>query len=59
MPPFRIEYFCPREAPVWKVYGQWAFGMDFNGCVNTANRLMWQYHSVRVIDGNGNVVYQV
>lgn len=65
MPPFHIEYFCPREAPYWQTYKQ---GLIFKTVAQfpifetaqaRCDRMLWAYHSARVVDAAGNVVYQV
>lgn len=57
MPPYYVEYFCPRISPTWqREMFSWA---DFPGAVAEANRLMWQYHSARVLDRFGVVRYSV
>lgn len=63
MPPFHVEYYCPREANIWQIE------RGFLGSVKTfgdqvtaqfrADSLIWKYHSARVVDAYGNVVYQV
>ena len=65
MPPYRIDYYCPREAQFWQRFGRGFFspsGSAFsflNTAVDTANTLLWRYHSARVVDSLGNVVYQI
>lgn len=54
-PMYRVEYYCPREAPYWQPYGTG----DFTAAMQTCKRLVFQYHSARVIDPMGNVIYQV
>lgn len=62
---FTIQYYCPRQAPFWQTLQEgWVFKTprmfaDFNSAQNVCNGLLWQYHSARVIDPNGQVVYQV
>jgi len=62
---YRIHYYCPREAPFWQVLTEGlifktpaVFG-DFQSAVNKCDSLLWQYHSSRVVDLSGHVVYQV
>jgi len=65
MPPFRVEYYCPRQAPYWQRFGTGLFSPQgkafpsFDLAAAQANALIWQYHSARVIDVYGNVQYQV
>ena len=63
---YRVEFYCPRSG---RLYWQSLRGGFLNLMPQTfpgleeaaaaANRLMWQYHSARVLDGAGNVVYQI
>lgn len=63
---YRVEYYCPRSG---RLYWQPLRGGFLNlaqptfpsleAATYAANRLMWQYHSARVLDGAGNVVYQI
>lgn len=61
---YRVEFYCPRQDPTrWQsLRGFLGIPKTFSSpdeAVNAANSLMWQYHSARVIDGMGNVVYQI
>jgi hypothetical protein len=65
MPPFSIEYLCPRQANFWQPYREGIifktvkyFG-DFQSAEMVCNSLIWQYHSAHVLDASGRVVYQV
>jgi hypothetical protein len=63
---YRVEYYCPRSG---RLYWQPLRGgflnlmpqsfPSFEAAVQTANSLMWRYHSTRVVDPTGQVVYQV
>jgi hypothetical protein len=59
---YRVQFFCPRQSPYWQdlsgffgpeVYPHW------DGAVAACNRLLWQYHSARVLDQNGEELYRV
>ncbi len=61
-----IQYLCLRQGPEWKplTEGFWIFKtprtfQGFEAARMTCNSLVWQYHSARVIDSSGQVVYQV
>lgn len=63
---FRVQYLCPRQSPHWQDLTE-PFLMlfqvpqtfrDFPSAQTAANRLIWQFHSVRVLDAFGRVVYQ-
>ena len=64
---YRAQYFCPREAPVWQDLTDSFLGLfrqpqvfrTLDDAVRVVNALVWRYHSARVIDPAGNVVYQV
>ena len=63
---YRIQYFCPRSGnPNWQDLTEgliWKTPRMFQGfqqAQQTCNGLLWQYHSARVIDPQGNVVYSV
>jgi len=65
MPPFTIEYFCPRLSSFWLPYRE---GMifktvrvfsDLPSAQMVCNGLVWQYHSARVLDADGRIVHQV
>ena len=61
---FRVEFFCPRQDP-----NRWQTLRGFLGIPKTfgnqgqaqaaADSLIFQYHSARVVDPWGNVVYQI
>lgn len=62
---FRIQYYCPREAPFWQDLTE---GLIFKtpvqfptleAAIPRCSSLVWQYHSARVIDPYGRVAYQV
>ena len=54
---YRVEFYCPRQAPYWQTLPEtfWIQG----SAVSKANSLVWQYHSARVVDRSGNVIYQI
>lgn len=62
---YRIQYFCPREAPYWQDLTEgllWKTRREFpslQGAKMVCNSLLWQFHSARVIDPRGQIVYQV
>lgn len=60
---YRVEYYCPRKAPTWKpltgFLGIPRTFPTFESAQSTADSLIWQYHSARVIDPFGQIVYQV
>lgn len=63
---YRVEFYCPRSG---RFYWQPLRGGFLNlmpqtfssleAAVMTAESLLWRYHSTRVLDPAGNVVYQV
>jgi hypothetical protein len=60
---FRVQYYCPREAPLWQdLTTMLFFARTFATQIEAereANSLIWRYHAARVIDPWGRVVYQV
>jgi hypothetical protein len=54
---YRVEYYCPLEAPYWQAYRENPWWIFANAC-KKVDELMWQYHSARVVDSSGNVLYQ-
>ena len=65
MPPFTVEYLCPRQAPYWQPYREGLFFKtvrffpDLQTAQMLCNSLIWQYHSSRVVDSNGSIFYEV
>jgi hypothetical protein len=63
---YRVEFYCPRSG---RLYWQPLRGgflnltpqtfADLESAAAAANQLMWQYHSTRVVDSSGQVVYQI
>lgn len=63
---YRVQYLCPRQGPMWQ---DLTTGFLFFQSPQTfptlqaaqmaADSLMWQYHSARVVDPYGQVVYVV
>lgn len=63
---YRVEYYCPRSG---RLYWQPLRGgflslmpqtfQTFEAAEQAANGLLWRYHSARVLDPYGQVVYQV
>ena len=65
MPPFRIEYLCPRQSPYWQALTEGLFFKTpvlferFEDAQANCNGLVWQYHSARVLDATGQLCYSV
>lgn len=65
MPPFSIDYLCPRQSQYWQplreglIFKTIRSFSDFPSAQMVCNSLLWQYHAARVVDGNGQIVYQV
>jgi hypothetical protein len=61
---YRVQFYCPRSG---KNYWQTLTGFLWQprtfptqeAAQQACDQLLWQYHSARVIDPWGNVVYQV
>ena len=63
---YRVEFYCPRSG---RLYWQPLRGGFLNLMPQTfprlesaaaaANGLVWRYHSARVVDSSGQVVYQI
>ena len=63
---YRIQFYCPRsgnpnwqeltEGLIWKTPRVF---QSFQAAQMACNSLLWQYHSARVVDPSGRVVYQV
>lgn len=61
MPPYRVEYYCPRQSPYWQGPRNQAAIYDLSQAIGIANMLKPnspQGHA-RVVDVAGNVVYQI
>jgi len=65
---YRVEFYCPRSGKLfWQpltstlllFFTQPRQFPDQQSACQVADSLIWQYHSARVIDPWGNVVYQV
>ena len=64
---YRVQYFCPRQSQAWQdltesvllIFRAPSTFRTFEEAQTRANGLIWQFHSARVIDPWGNVVYQV
>jgi len=62
---YRVEYFCPRQSPYWQVLKSGILFKTpqifetFPAAQNACNQLLFQFHSARVIDPWGAVVYQI
>lgn len=62
---YRVQYYCPRQAQFWQDLTEgiiWKTPRTFpsvQAAQQTCNGLLWQYHSARVIDPYGQVVYQI
>lgn len=63
---YRVQYYCPRQAPIWQdltepfllIFRSPRTFSTLGDAQSTANSLIWQFHSARVIDPSGRVVYQ-
>jgi hypothetical protein len=53
---YRVEYFCPRQAPYWQGKGQMP---TLQGAIALAQVVKPPQGSARVIDPYGRVVYQI
>ncbi len=61
---FRVQFFCPRQSREWQILTGFLgfFPREFSTIAEAAaeaDGLIWQYHSARVVNGVGRVVYQV
>ena len=61
---YRVEFYCPRSGnPNWQpLRGFLGIPKTFGSYAEAeaaANQLLWKYHSARVLDPYGQVVYQV
>ncbi len=63
---YRVEFYCPRSGRLyWQPLRGGFLGLmpqsfpTFDAAVAACNGLMWKYHSARVVDAAGNLVYQV
>jgi hypothetical protein len=62
---YRVQYLCPRQSPYWRDLTAgliWKTPREFPtfpSAQSACNGLLWQYHSARVIDPMGSVVYQI
>ena len=63
---YRVQYLCPRSGnPNWQDLTEGLFWQTTRMFSNpgdaqmVCNSLVWQYHSARVIDPYGQVVYQI
>lgn len=62
---YRLLYYCPREAPYWQEYKEGILFKtpvlfnDLQSAIRKCDSLMWKYHSARVIDPSGQVVYSI
>ena len=62
---FQVQFLCPRQGPNWQTYEEGflffrrpATFPTFAAAQMVCDSLIWQYHSARVIDPSGNIVYQ-
>lgn len=62
-----MQFYCPRQSPYWQDYTESAliifrkpvtFDTVRPAC-RVADSLIWQFHSARVIDQDGRILYQV
>jgi hypothetical protein len=62
---YRVQYLCLRLGPQWQDLTEgWVWKtprmfQGFEAARMTCNGLLWQYHSARVIDPQGQVVYSI
>lgn len=63
---YRVQYLCPRSGnPNWQDFTEGLFWKtprmfpSFGSAQGACDGLVWQYHSARVIDPSGRVVYQI
>lgn len=56
MPPFTVQYFCPRQSPFWQ--GKGSFGNLF-GAIAWAEIVKPPTGHARVLDAYGNVVFSI
>jgi hypothetical protein len=62
---YRVEFYCPRSGnPNWQPLRGFLglIPQTFStpeAAVNACNALLWRYHSARVLDPFGQVIYQV
>ena len=64
---YRVQFYCPRQAPIWQDLTESVLILfrspktfpSLPDAQRAANALIWQFHSARVIDPYGQVVYQV
>ena len=63
---YRIQYLCPRSGnPNWQdltegfIFKTPQSFPDFGSAQQACNGLLYRFHSARVIDPFGNVVYQI
>jgi hypothetical protein len=63
---YRVEFYCPRSGnPNWQTLLEgwiWQTPRVFSDILSAqivCDSLLWRYHSARVIDPSGQVVYQV
>lgn len=57
-----MQYLCPRQSSDWQWVKTlfWVRTFDvFADAAGVAESLIWQYHSARVVDLSGNVLYVV
>lgn len=65
MPPFRIEFYCPRQSPFWQPFTEGLFFKTIKTFRTleesqaVCNTLVWAYHAARVIDAAGIQRYSV
>ncbi len=65
MPPYRVEYLCPRQSPYWQRFGGGFFNRAGTGFASlelakrACNGLLFQYHAARVLNAAGTVEYSI
>jgi hypothetical protein len=62
---YRVQFFCPLQSPYWQMLTEgliWKTPRFFGSpqaAATVADSLIWKYHSARVIDAGGNVIYAI
>lgn len=59
MPPYQVEYYCPRQGEFWQRPNGYPAINSFLAACNWAEVLKPPNGWARVVDGFGNVVYQI
>ena len=59
MPPFQVEYYCPSQGEFWQRANGYPAIMSLQQAMGWAQVLKPGRGWARVVDGYGNVVYQI